>query len=364
MAGVNVDTDQVAKDILVGSNNLIAPEIKEDIADIQHQADEILLTIEEIKKVVIDWLMEDQQEVKISPNASATSILSQVKASMISQDRRKGVHSLIHKLQQQLLAVLNRSIEIKNIELKGEVLIYDLDDTSLSQHGKFLTYVRGLELSKKDLENDNIRKKTSDFKNLNNVYKSMDAQYDKFKNLTEKSGGGSYIFWRMSSQGKWNKMYVLNRGALAETYMAHFYEGQTKPNYDDNFAPIIPDGYNFFFYQKKSRITKKTNLFHDVTNAPGFLSEDIDLGGGKFVGIKYGTDYNVYKIASILKLLGQLSNDILKDKNNLKQTIQQFDDKLKAGKTASQIIPEIGALVDKKIKNQIPDIIDKVLKTK
>lgn len=364
MASANVNTDQVARDILVESNKLIAPEIRKNISNIQHQADAILFTIEEIKKVVIDWLKEDEQEIKISPNASAASVLSEVKASMISQERRKNIHSLIHKLQQQLLVILNRSIEVKNIELKGEVLIYDLDDTALSQHGKFLTYVRGLELSKKDLENDNMRKKTSDFKNLNNVYKSMDAQYDKFKYLTKTPGGGSYIFWRVSSRGKWNKVYILNRGALAETYMAHFYEGQTKPNYDDNFVPIIPDGYNFFFYQQKSRITKKTNLFHDVTNAPGFLSEDIDLGGGKFIGVKYGTDYNVYKITSILKLLGQLSNDILKDKNNLKQTIEEFDEKLNAGKTAPQVIPEVGALVDKKIKNQIPDIINETLKIK
>jgi hypothetical protein len=30
----------------------------------------------------------------------------------------------------------------------------------------------------------------------------------------------------MSNKGKWNKIYILNRGSLAEIYMAHFYAGQ------------------------------------------------------------------------------------------------------------------------------------------
>jgi hypothetical protein len=67
---------------------------------------------------------------------------------------------------------LGRSIEIKNIDLKQDILIYDLDSDATEIHGKFLTYVRGLELAAKDLDNDSIRKKTTDFPKLNAVYKS------------------------------------------------------------------------------------------------------------------------------------------------------------------------------------------------
>lgn len=326
-------------------------------------AEDILAVIQEIKVEVMTWINEEKQNntaLQQSVNAGEDfySILKKTSSSMITDKRRHDIHSKLHKLQSMLLAAQGRTIRIKNVRLaKNSVIVYDLDTANLTggnHYKRIQESINGLKIYKKE--------DTSLYKNLNATYRSVDEQYSANKSGSE----SSYVFWRTSKQGKnWSKIKILNRGSLAEIYLKHFYAGQQDvPTYDKNFQPIIPSGYNMFFYGQRGRIASDTELFHKVTNEPGFLTEDIDLGNGEYIGVKFGSGYNIYKIANLLKSLQSLetglrSKGVLESISDFEGEISKAAKNSKTGKSSEshQVVGEVVQILEKKSKKEIEELL-------
>lgn len=326
-------------------------------------AEDVLAAIQEIKAEVMAWMNEEKQnntalQQSIDAGEDFYSMLKNTTSSMITDKRRHDIHSKLHKLQLMLLKAQGRTIRIQNVYLaKDSVIVYELDTANLTDgnhYERIQEVINGLKVYKKE--------DTSLYKNLNATYRHVDEQYSANKT----GAGSSYVFWRTSKQGKnWSKIKILNRGSLAEIYLKHFYTGQQDvPAYDKNFKPIMPTGYNMFFYGQRGRITSDTDLFHKVTNEPGFLTEDIDLGNGEYIGVKFGSGYNIYKIANLLKALQHLETGLRSKK--VLEAISDFEGKIskQAKKSATgksseshQVVGELVQILGKKSKKEIEELL-------
>lgn len=300
LSSVAKKSDQFAQEQLDQHNLAVFQEIQDQINVIRNQVS-MILRREQNSSLQKKWISSGA----FSPITGAIN-LSKVSSAMVEKKLRIELNQIINKLQSLILKALGRVIRINNVQVEkrnGELIVVvyeaDHDEIEAQQFGNFImTRYKNLMQNLNENESGTGPKKPK----LDSTYLSVLDQH-----ATMKRRNAPYVAWKVGDT--WTKIKIEEKSALAEFYIFHFYKTP-----DEIFGGGYPSNFSAFFFGSQ---TLQEKLVQQVDNQSGFFEEDVSLGKDdsgleQYIGVKFGKNYGMYSIVSVLRYLDELEAGILK----------------------------------------------------